>query len=368
MLDNGNGMRWVDIVGDRNDAVTFGFAMGSTASWMVTMEAVIDAVYSAGDDPYKLDKLYRNWFNQFYNPSSEIATDAHKLSIIGNTLREGVIPDDTVALYTGVDTQKDHFWQIVIAYRENANPHLVYFHRPDTFKEVYDTYKREWFYEDGIKYQAGIRRMAIDMQGYYEIEDRFNNEKGKEERVITVNRPEEVRQFVYEFAEMEGQLEERERIYATIGVEKIAGDKSFSPVNEQVEIGQRKEKRKMQVMKINTIALKLGVVSYINRAILLAEGEEVSADYKNIFSINKDAVDNFGGESDKLHIFHQLTSEEYGYHLEKQKKYKTFKRVKKDNHGLDCFVNCEFLARLDRVETMEVPEKEENISMGDIFS
>lgn len=364
LLYDGVGAKWVVIQGDVNESRSFGFSMGSLMSWVVTIEATVEAWYKAGEDTERLDKVYRNWFNQFYSESSKNTTEAGALVNLTSGINGEFIPDDTVALYMGVDTQKDHFWAIVVAYRVGKNPHVVHFSKPETFGQVYELFTSEWQYSDGSAYHHGIRRMAIDMLGYIEVEDVFNDKKGKEERIITVNRPQEVREFVYEFGEIEGQLEERERIYATMGKERLGDDSVYSLADMKIEIGSRREKRKLKYAKTNTTALKLAVNGYMNKSVMLANGEEVRDDTKNILTFNDDLIDSFV-EEDKKHLFHQLTSEKYG--IFKGKKYKSFRRIKKDNHALDCFGMVEFLATMDRVEKMELEEKHDNIEISDLF-
>ena len=346
---------------------SIGASMNSVCSFFAPLEILVENIINAGDNPSLLDNVKRGWFNEFHEEESEIATEANELSKIASKYEELVVPDDTVAIYMGVDTQKDHFWAAIVAYRVDKNPSIIYASRLETFKDVYELFKSDMCYSDGGMFAGGIMRMSIDMQGYVETEMQFNENSGKEEKVILTNRPQEVLEFVYEFGEAEGQLNERERIYATRGHEKLHNDMPFQLVDTRVEIGVRGEKRRIKMMKMNSISLKLTVMSYMNRAVMIANGdEEIPNPHKNVLSISKTYAETYGGELDKTHLFEQLTSEEYGY--VQGKKFKTFTRIKKDNHYLDCVYACEALAQMDRVENLDIPEREEDqMSISDMF-
>ncbi len=370
MLYNGKGMEWVAVSGELEGARSVGFAVTSLGAWVVPMEDVIEAVYKAGDSPERLDKLYRNWFNTFYRGDEEQATDASMLQMLDSECKGGIVPEDTVAIYQGVDTQKDHFWQITIAYRIGKNPHIISYKKIETFKELYELFEKDYFYDNGDVFVGGVRRLAIDTQGYYETEDAFNTRTGKEEKVITVNRPQEVKSWLYEFSEIAGQYEEQDRLIGTIGAEMLANDVLHQWVDTKVEIKEYRESRKIRLAKLSSIPLKLSVMSSINKSVMYANGEDIKNDKTGMLTFDNDIVGSYGGSSDKLHPFEQLTSENYGYHPDKNKKYKTFKRIKKDNHLLDCFYACEWMATLDRVDTIKTlpPRGEETtLSMRDLL-
>lgn len=338
-----------------------GSVMNSACSFFSPLEVLVENIINAGDNPILLNNVKRGWFSEFHEDEDETYTEASELQKIISEYEECIIPDDTVAVYMGVDTQKDHFWAVIVAYRINKNPSIVFFDRLETFKDVYTLFKKDIYYRNGDTYTGGIMRMAIDMQGYVETEMQFNESSGKDEKVILTNRPQEVLEFVYEFGAIEGQLYDRERIYATRGHEKLHNDMPIQLIDTKVEIGNRREKRRIKMMKMNSISLKLTIMSYINRAIMIANGDsEIPNPEKNVISISKTYAKTYGGELDKTHLFEQLTSEEYGY--VEGKKFKTFTRIKKENHALDCVYSCEALAQMDRVEAIdELPARGEDV-------
>jgi len=364
MVING-GMEWVVVEGEE-PSTSYGFSMNSLGSYFVTYGQIIDAIIKADGDEIKLDKIYRGWFNEFYEEKQENKTTPSDLLQLGNGLKEFVVPNDTVAMYMGVDTQKDHFWAKIVAFEYGMKRHTIWAGRLEDFKSIVDLMERTWYRENGSVYRQGIRRMGIDYQGYVKKETVFNDETNKEEAIEIVNRPQEVKDFVFEFSEYWGRDGEHERIYATRGHEFLPNDEPFAFTSTNLTANNYKDTRKVKVMKLGTVSLKLTLMQALYRTIEKINASETDTAYDydvRLMYINQDIVDRLSN-ADTLTseaYINQMTSEVYTYPLDargNKKDRKSFVQVKKDNHLLDCGAICEALAQLDNIASLKKPVDE----------
>ncbi len=364
MIFDGRGMKWEVIEGDSDTATSFGFSMNTMTSYFVPMEEFIQEMFKCGDNEIKLDKLYRGWWNTWYTPTSENKASPTDILLLGNNLPEFTLPNDTIALYMGVDTQKDHFWCEIIAYEYGVVENTVFAGRVEDFKTLAEFMERTWYKKDGTTYHKGIRRMGIDYQGYVKKEKVFNEDTGKHEFETLVNRPQEVKDFVFEFSEMWGRDGELERIYATRGHEFLPNDEAYAFTTTSLTANNYKDTRKIKVMKLGTVSLKLSVMQSMYRAISKAKASELDEAKEYIHRlkyINQTIVEHLvdAEQVTSTAYINQLTSEVYGYDKDARgnpRDRKSFIQVKKDNHLLDTSAICNALAQLDNIASIKKPE------------
>jgi len=388
---DGVGMEWVTVEGELDTAISFGFAMNSLASYMADMDEIVEKYIAAQGDEIKLDKLYRNWFNEFYEGVLEKRTDADDLLALGNGLDEWVIPDNTVVVYHTIDTQKDYFWSLVIAFEYGVEEggvsrvgkrHIVSARRIEDFGGLVDIMERKFYHEDGCIYRGGIKRQLLDAQGYYKKNVAFNDDTQQEEDYFEVNRPQEVKEYVDEFAEYFGRNGEYERVYATIGAEFLTNEKSYTFITTEMETEQyignslKKETKKLKALKLGTVALKLSALNGLNRAVMKSkavEGDDAFNFEADLTYINQTQIDEIKtlNRKDPTSIVEQLTSEIYGYRRDGKGNImndrKTFIRVKKENHLLDCLAMAEAPAQMDDVRFIKKPLPKDEVKKSTVM-
>lgn len=358
MLYAGRGMKWVSVKGNYDTARTVAFSANSLHSMFVPLGTVAEKLIKISLSETKEEELrtfYRGWFNEFYSSEQDEFTDADMVvERAGVEIKKYCVPDDTVALYLGVDTQKDHFWYKVEAFRENRNSLTIMAGRIESFGDIIDLLDMRFEYEDGEPYHAGIRRMGIDLGGYVETEKVFDERSGRDITVITKNVPEETKQFVIEQSELRGIDNDYERVYGVRGYDFLPDESMFKIVSVPFKLESWKKERTLKMIKMGATAAKLNYVSRLNRKIL---GED-----RGVAEIAQWLLDSYGGERDRYHIAHQLTSEVYTWPKDiskSKRKRKTFVKIKKQNHLLDCSAIIETLAAIDRVDTLRATKPKE---------
>lgn len=251
----------------------------------------------------------------------------------------------------------------MVAFGYNNVAHTMFAGRIEEFKQLVDFMERTYYYPDGTVYRAGIRRLLIDSQGYYEKETTFNEDTNRMEDAIIVNRPQEVREFVYEFSQYFGVSGEYDRVIATRGSQHLPNDEPYSWTTSRLTINNYKDSRQIKVMKLNTTSLKLSVMQRLYRSIEKAKANELDAAYDythRLRYINQKIIDVLSSAEsiDMKAYIHQHTSEVYAYPKDKRgnaKPRKAFVQVKKENHLFDCFAAAEGAYLLDNLQTVKKP-------------
>jgi len=351
LLYAGFGMKWVAVKGDYKKARTIGFSANSLHSAFVPLGEVAKKLIKINDSPtadVDLEIFYRGWFNEFYSADEDEKTDAEEVvQFAGYDIDILTVPDNTVAVYLGVDTQKDHFWCKVSAFTEGGDSVDIFVGRLETYGDIVDLMDTTLKYSDGRKYKEGIRRTAIDLGGYVETETVYDEKTGAQKSIILKNVPEETKLFVLEQAELRGLNGEYESIYGVRGYDYLSNESMYMMASQQVKIESWKSERTFKYIKMGANSAKLSFLSRLNRAIYDYEGAQAR--------ISQKILDTYAGEHDRYHIAHQLTSEIYTW-SDKKKKRKTFEKIKKQNHFLDCSAMIEVLANMDRAHLMK-PKK-----------
>jgi len=350
------------VKGDYDKARTIGFSANSLHSGFVPLHAVAQKLYKislSSTQEEELEVFYRGWFNEFYHSAEEEQTDAQMVvERCGYDIEPLTVPDDTVAVYLGVDVQKDHFWCMIEAFREGGNSVIVFAERLESYGDVADLMGVELYYEDGELYMPGIRRTGIDLQGYVETDTIFDEKTGQNKTVIVKNVPEETRLFVLEQAELRGIDNDFERIYGIKGVDFLPDESMYRIATQQVKIEAWSQERDFKFIKMGSVAAKLSFMSRLNRTVFNHKGGKLQ--------IAQPILDKYQGENDRFHLAHQITSEIYTWDPNapkstKRAKRKTFIKTKKQNHFLDCGAMIECLASIDRVDRLRSTKPKKDV-------
>ena len=330
-----NGMDWVYTKGDSN-ATSYGLSMNSLGSYFITFETLVEELIKAGDVYERVEKIYRSWFNEFYERQVD-EIEENDLLLLGNGLEKWVVPEGTIRVYMGVDTQKDHFWWEVKAYGYGKESHSIAHGRAETFGDI----ERIWEIGQDLVSEHGeifyIDKLGIDRRGY-------NEDK--------VKRTDEVDEWVRKMTRMWRRGDEN-RIYATEGEPKLTGDKPFLFRTIKDESDNR-SKIDIKVMKMSNIYLKTAIRTAMSNTIEMKKSEEpeIFEDAPK-FYINQTTVDADAKGTTSISYTRQISAEVYDYGTNAQGKIdleKSFINPKQaDNHIFDTSMTCEAFAQKDQI-------------------
>ena len=364
------------IEGNHDKDRKIGYRLNALATGLTDYSYIAEKLIEAKGDEQKLVAIYREYLNETYEKKDKevISSD---VTLLNSNYDEFVVPDDTAAIYMGTDTQKGYYWSTIVAFKYGMSPHRMWAGRvedEDTLETLMD---RDYYYKDGRKWNKGINRAGQDWQGYREYKENVNEETGEVTHETVMDMPQRVKEFAFKMADKYGADKDgRERYYATRGEEFLPNDDFFRFTNLEVESKNFRDTRKIKTLKLGTIALKSSFMTTLMRSIAKtkATDEDEAYHYENrLFTINKTQCDKMllRDKVNNKDIDMQLTSEAFGYARTpsgKPKKYKSWNKVRDDNHYLDCMVICYALAIMDNIQSLKKPEKEKETSVKDIIS
>jgi len=315
---------------------SFGADMNSFGSFFVTYEDMVENIIKAGDDPVKLDKLYRGWFNRFYEHNVEKVNE-DDLLLLGNGLKDLVVPKDTIKLYMGVDTQTDHFWYEIKAYTYGDISHSIASGRLESFENIEQIWEQGQSLEDEDGNPQMISKMGIDRMG---------------------DRTYEVDAFV-EYMVNKWKNGDNHRIFATMGKKSLSGTAPYLFKNTK-DMSTNRNKIDIKVIVMDTTYLKNKIALHIERTIAMCKAEteeDKGFEYKTqLFYINQDTINADMESTTSISYTRQINAETYDFHksqttgkIEKEKSWGN--PHQRDNHFLDTSVICEVFAEVDKIRS-----------------
>ena len=246
MLYDGVGADWVVVEGDLETAETFGLTMGSLTAWVVTLKSALLALDKARNSPEEMDKVLRNWFNEFPKHTKE-TTKNEDLWLLDSRTPELQVPADTYKLVMSLDNQKNRVYLAIDALTYDNNQITIF------AEEVMAHGGRDWdvaeemFYntyhdEEGNGYQ--ISMFTVDFRGY--------NEKD-------VNRILEAKKFVKKLlVQLRDENNQEQEVWGVYGVDNIKDDRPFTtPVRKTVIEG---EEYNIPIMNMNNRVIKMSML------------------------------------------------------------------------------------------------------------
>jgi len=337
--------------------VTIGYKANALAMYFTRLESIVELLIDAEFSLHKLailDKVYRGYFNEFYEQESK-KVDKNEFLLITNNYPEMIVPNDTVKIYLTIDTQKYGFWYTITAFTYGFNAHAVMKGFIETFDEIEMLMSLRLKDENGKEYL--ISKTAIDRLGI-------------------VERTAEVDAWIQHMMQ---DLDMGEYLFPTMGFQNDAAGRLwyYTTVAKDVATDERL-KNPIRAIKINNTLVKNELNAMIERSIAKARGDEEAQNYKTrLFFINKTIVQEAeqrienGEKSISTDYERQMTSEEYVYKIDKKSgkvaRKKTWeKRYSNiDNHYWDNAVQAVALAMVDNVSIMQKPKENEVKEMLD---
>lgn len=325
MIFNG-GMDWVFIEGDES-ATSYGVSMNSLGSYFINFETLAEELIKADEIESKVEKIYRSWFNEFYERKIN-EVEENDLLLLGNSLQKWTIPKDFIRAYMGVDTQKDHFWWEVKAYCYGKECHSIAHGRAETFDDL----EKIWEIGQNLVSEYGevfqIDKLGIDRRGY--------NQDG-------VKRTDEVDRWVREMT-IKYRRGDEPRIYATEGEPKLTGDAPYR-ISTRKDESPNRVKVDTKVMKLSNLYLKSSIRTAMSNTIEMRKSD-TPEEWANApkFFVNQTTIDSDAEGTTSISYTRQITAEVY----DKEEGMFTNPR-QADNHIFDTSVICEGFAQKDQV-------------------
>ena len=324
---------------------SFGADMNSLGSYFVPFSILVENLVNAEDDDVKLEKIYRGWFNKFYD-RAVVQADDEDMFLLGNSVAEWIVPKDTVKIYLTVDNQVNYFFAQVTAIGYGNVTNLMYFDRVESWNDVEDLWDRCQYLEDedGENYMAS--KMMIDRRGY--------NEGG-------VSRTDEADAFVDYMTQKWGE----DRIYGGEGHPVLTGNKAFTVVNHKDYSNQRNE-LKVKIVKFSNLYLKNLLFRSIDRTIVKVRAETEEDEGYNysskLFYINQDNIDRDVAGVNNLSVTRMLTAEVFDYAKHpktgKLADIKSWIPIRKRNDAIDTSTMALTLGEMDKIALMRKPSGE----------
>lgn len=366
-------VKLVTIEGDAEVDTKIGYRLNALATGLTNYEKMAEKLIEADGSEEKLAGIYREYFNEIYE--SKLSKDilADDILMLENEYEEFEIPEDTVGLYMGVDSQKGYYWVTILAFvyvGQGMMPtnHLVYESRVEDLGTIEALMDKEYFHKDGRRYYQGIRRAYHDWQGYRTPQKEYitNDDTGEVVEDLIVDMPQRVKEFAVKMADKYGSDSEGlERYYAVRGEQFLTNDEVFKFANTTFKVKGYKEDRKIKTMVINTTSTKTTFMNTVVRHISKHKVTEDSEEYfyeERLHYVNKTTINKIKNAEKILntHYNKQITSEKYANHKNQQgkpDKYRSWKG-KTDNHYLDCNSYIMVAIQQDSLATAPRPQKD----------
>ena len=245
MLYDGHSADWVVVEGDYETATTFGLEMGSLSAWVVTIESAVRALVKAEGSPEAMDKVLRNWFNEFPKHTNKTA-DNEDLWLLDSGTPELEVPPDTYKLSMSIDNQKNRIYLVIDAFTYDNNQVTIFAEEVmsdggrdwDVARELF---RSEYFNKEGESFKVNF--LQVDFRGY--------NEKD-------MNRVAEAKEFVkQELVYLRENNIQDQEVYGVYGVDNIKDDRPFTMPTRKTKIGD--EEYKIPILNMNNRVMKMSM-------------------------------------------------------------------------------------------------------------
>jgi hypothetical protein len=348
--------------GDPNIDDSIVYRINALATSITKLETIVETLISANGEPTKLNRIYRDYFNEIYFDTTQ-TIEYSDVMLLDSGLSAYTIPEDTYKIVMGVDVQKDRCYYVVTAYSYNniafeVDKGEVYGYGIGEdwirLKEIF----LDRVYETPSGVKLPIHALGCDVRGYIDRED-------------DADRPLEAKTFVKELQEeLEITGETDRHVFAMIGVDSITGGKLFRLTKEKFKRADRvddDEESEIIVMAMNNLLVKTDLFEYMNRTILKEKAvldndqDNVAFKYRRkLFYIDHDTIEETkkilgDGKPLKMnHYIRHLMSEQY------DPKQNRWIKVSKRNDYLDCHAMAHCIAHWLNVPSVVPPSTSED--------
>lgn len=352
--------------------IRHGYKLNALATGLTRYSTIVEELIDAGDNEDKLDRVYRGYFNELFERKDK-KVESSDITLLGNSYEEWEIPEDTIGLYMGVDSQKNYYWVTILAIEYGLNSHLVWRGRVEDLKTVESLMDKQYFYKNGKRYNQGIRRAYHDWQGFRTLEKDIvtNSDTGEIAEELFLDMPQRVKEFGIDMAKKYGSDSQGvERYYLVAGKQTLTNGDMYRVVNTKVKAKTYKEERIIKTLQINTTETKSSFIASVMRNIAKQkanEGEEAYYETERLHYINKTEAEYLKNKETSRSIDYdrQITSETFENHMQpngKRSKYKYWDG-KSDNHFLDTNSYIQVSIQMDNLGSLQKPDPEQKNSI-----
>ena len=157
------------IAGDENSK-RVGFRVSSFISKLVTIEQMAYRYLTVKDDENLLMKFYSGWLAKNYIPA-EKGTQKDEIYKLKCDLAEFELPNDTVALYMGIDVQKDWYAYVITAFTLDFDMYIISYGRAEDEYMLEKLMRHDFdgLYLDAVAVDVGYRQE--DMQAWIYLQN-----------------------------------------------------------------------------------------------------------------------------------------------------------------------------------------------------
>ena len=301
----------------------------------------------------RLQVLYVGYFNRIFRTNIK-KRESSDILLLTNGMKWGIIPDNTAKTYFIIDTQKDHYWWMIMSVQWgkifNVVAHGKEYEWDNLKKMMFSSYKNvhgEDVYLD---------RAYVDMRGYQRQEKKDADGEIVETRVNTTERIKDlIIQTNIEARENGFAKRDEHFLWGTMGQPKLrisdkeleeANKRGESPTGEMFQVKTIENKNNpdftYKVLYISNLAAKTELFQAINDNIDnfkdKEEGKNESV-VENLYFINEDMrQQGLNNPNPRNEDFDKmLTAEIYDYDVKngKMQPFKSFIPIRKRNDQLD---------------------------------
>ena len=345
---------------DVNTLSIEGYHQGNIAQKMVQAEYSKSKIQD-------LQMVYVGQLNRIYRTNIK-KREASDILMLTNGEKWGIIPDNTAKLYFIADTQKDHYWWMIMAVKYGKLFNVV------AHGKTYEDKQLKELMFAGYKTKQGetryIDRATIDIRGYQREEKKDADGNVLETQVNTTER---IKEFIIQTnieARDNGFVKRDEHfIWGTMGQPRLkisekelaeANKRGESPTGDMAILKTIENKENSdytyKVLHISNLSAKTELFEAISNNIenkkAEAEGQNPTT-VSNLYFINEDMKEQgLNRANPRQEDFDQMmTSEIFDYDVKdgKMKEYKTYIQIRKRNDQLDNSATAVALASIDNV-------------------
>jgi hypothetical protein len=361
---------WKQVDTPKENYKSVGFDINTLAIESYNMGDIAKDLIQAEYDKSKISRmqvLYVGYFNRIYRVNIK-KRESSDILLLTNKLKSWVVPNDTAKLYFIVDTQKDHYWWMVMAVQWGKLFNVVAHGKAYEDNQLKELMFKRYFTQDGE--ERYIDRATIDMRGYQRAEQTDEDGEVIESKVNTTERIKELIIQINLEARQNGFAKRDEHfLWGTMGQPQIkisakeleeANKRGENPTGEMFLLKTIENKENpdftYKVLHISNLAAKTELFQAINDNIdnfkNEAEGLNPQA-VENLYFINEDMrQEGLNRANPRNEDFEKmLTSEIFDYDIKngKMQPYKTFIRIRKRNDQLDNSATAVALASYDNI-------------------
>ncbi len=166
LIANG-GVKFAIVEGDEQKT-SIGYKANALCTYITEYETIATEIIDADGDVVVLQRIWRDYFNEIYNHSTDSA-EYQDIWLLDSGTPELQVPPDTNKLFMSVDVQKNRIYIVIIAFSYDHNMTVIFKEEVKSFaNQDWETaehlFTSDYYDQEGNAY--GIYRLGVDFRGY----------------------------------------------------------------------------------------------------------------------------------------------------------------------------------------------------------